>query len=413
VLLAVILVMIGLVLLVVFQLFCCQGHETAFYGAGRAINITVDQGIPQIFKIRGFSYSNSRIGEGAPSDGSAGEFDSLMRPKICKQDFDLMRALNANLIKVYAFNVNSPDSAALHQECLDYAWNNGTKPIFVLLSIWITTLPFPDELTRQKFVQEYATMASQTNTHPAVFGYSVGSEISGDPNNNPPYWQDFSLLVDTLRSNLGSSRKIITTGTYQSDCANPPVPVLGHVINGEAFGVKVDAWGVDIYSPNPNEPTLRKNIYTYTKKPLFFPEYGLTFQPSFGDEYKLSQQLLSIIGDMEQYAYNTNNFNVNQGGTYDPNGPIYAGGLVFEWIDEYWKAPLGSNCQPNPSSAQAYYGVNKVALKAGCTCVNPPDRSPECYLDDRIPRPILDPTFLPTLWTSYEPSIQLRSHPTQ
>jgi len=378
---------------------------TSFTCVGRQINISVHgQGTPepQIFKIRGFSYSNSRIGEGASTDDGAWGFDSLQRPLICKQDFDFMRKLNVNALKLYAFNVlNNPQN--LHQQCLDLAWNNGSKPIFIIPSIWITTLPFPNQQARQFMEQNYAKMVTQTRDHPAVMGYSIGSEISGDPNNNKPYWDDFQLIAKSIRRTLQGRRKIITTGTYQTNNNNPNVPVLGHVINGEKYGVDVDMWGVDIYSPNPDEPNLRKDIFTYTKKPLFLPEYGTHFQPPV-DPVQRSNELLGMVKGLEKYSYSKHTHG-NQGPDYDPNGPVYSGGMIFEWVDEYWKAPDDGGCKPNPASAQAYYGSNAVQMKPGCPCVTPDRRSAACQLDQLIPRPILLPNYLPTVWDDYEPEI--------
>jgi len=311
-----------------------------------------------------------------------------------------MRKLNVNALKLYAFNVlnNIQD---MHRICLDIAWNNGTKPIFLIPSIWITTLPFPNQGARDAMLSNYGKMVERTRDHPAVMGYSIGSEISGDPNDNKAYWDDFQQLAKVIRSNLQGRKKIITTGTYQTNNANPPIPVIGHVINGEKYGVDVDVWGVDVYSPNPDDVTLRRDIFKFTKKPLFFPEYGVHFQPP-ADPHERSVALLGMVGQMEQYSYSTTRHG-NQGSEFDPNAPIYAGGMIFEWTDEYWKAPADGGCKPNPASAQAWYGSNAISLKPGCQCGPPERRTKDCYLDNRDPREILTEKFLPSMWNTYEP----------
>ena len=209
-----------------------------------------------VLKVRGFSYSNSRIGEGPGVDSDAAGFDSLSRVDICEQDFPAMRKLNTNAIKIYAFNTVNQGLRVNHSKCLDLAWNGGVKPIFVSLSIWIPTLPFPTEAVRTDMVDRYFAMVTETKGHAAVFSYSIGSEIGGDPNNNEAYWSDFNLVAHAVRRALGTAKKLITTGTYQADCSScqPVVPVIGHVINGERYKADVDVWGVDIYSPNPDEP---------------------------------------------------------------------------------------------------------------------------------------------------------------
>jgi len=375
--------------------------------------ISTPSGGETVFKMRGFSYSNARIGEGAPGDASVTDTDSLMKPRLCKRDFDGMRAVNANAIKVYAFNVVFSGSKAAHQACLDYAWNNGVKPIFIELSIWIGAIPFPDSTSRVAMLSNYAKMVQETADHPAVMSYAVGSEFSGDPNAGPtsPYWTDFKAVASTIRQNMGNNKKLITTAVYQTTCTSPtlcPKKVLdlGHVINGEAAGAEVDFWGVDIYSPDPGTAWLRESIFKATKKPFVLPEYGLTYQPSMtpNSAAKAVQELVQVK------QVETNSFasgrDGNDGSTFDANAPIYAGALLFEWHDEYWKAAApGSNglpCAAGLNSAQPWYGKNALALKPGCACVAPEQRSDACYMDDLVPRAIM--SQLTSAWTAYEPA---------
>jgi hypothetical protein len=390
-------------------LICFLGHSlpvTSFTASGRVImfSSTVHP-VPMVFQLRGFSYSNYRIGEGpnAATDGPNG-FDSLSRPEICDQDFGLMRALNVNGIKVYDMNLVAGNISALHRACFDRAWNGGTNPIFLILALWVPNLPFASGDDRRSMVAAYSNLVSATADHPAVMGYSIGSEIGGDPNDNPPYWKDFILLGNAIRSSLNGRKKIVTTGTYQADCTSctPVVPCLGHVINGEKFGAGavVDVWGVDIYSPNPSDPILMHNIFSATTKPFFLPEYGVNYQPPLSVDSQ-TQILFAQIKGLVQYSYDSSNTNMNQGNTsYNPSGPIYAGGLIFEWIDEYWKG--GPLCQPNPGSAQPYYGANQVALQSGCQCNG--NFAGICATDVRVPRPILGSGMLPALWPKYTPA---------
>jgi hypothetical protein len=174
------------------------------------------------------------------------------------------------------------------------------------------------------------------------------------------------------------------------------------VINGEKFGAGavVDVWGVDIYSPNPSDPILMHNIFSATTKPFFLPEYGVNYQPPLSVDSQ-TQILFAQIKGLVQYSYDSSNTNMNQGNTsYNPSGPIYAGGLIFEWIDEYWKG--GPLCQPNPGSAQPYYGANQVALQSGCQCNG--NFAGICATDVRVPRPILGSGMLPALWPKYTPA---------
>jgi hypothetical protein len=287
---------------------------TNFTTQGRLLLLSLSSAeAPQVFRIRGFSYSNSRIGEGPAVDATPDGFDAMSRPEICAQDFPLMRTLHVNTIKTYAFNEIAPGVASAHKQCLDAAWNNGTGPIYVILSVWIPVLPFGSQDDRTAMLGRYTTMVSMTADHPAVMGYSIGSEIGGDPNNNSAYWSDFGAIANAIRTALGGRRKIITSGTYQADCTScvPPVPVLGHVINGERAGVDIDVWGVDIYSPNADEPNLRANIFQATRRPLMLPEYGVSSQPGQTTPSAAAALLLQQVQALERYSYNATNAGSN------------------------------------------------------------------------------------------------------
>jgi hypothetical protein len=298
-------------------------------------------------------------------------------------------------------NVIASGITQRHRECLDLAWNNGTNPIFIILSVYISELPFGTAAEKANMTAAYQLMVAGTADHPAVMGYSVGSEIGGDPNDNPAYWADFNAVALAVQSALDGRRKIVTTGTYQADCTScsPVVPCLGHVINGEKYGAKVDVWGVDIYSPDPDEPNLRRNIYAATTKPFFLPEYGVSYQPPL-DESTQTALLMSQTAGLIAFSFNESNQQENQGsGAYNPTGPVYAGGMIFEWVDEFWKG--GPLCYANNASAQPFYGANTVALRTGCVCGG--TFAGVCSTDERIPRSILRPSNLPTLWTKYTP----------
>jgi len=401
-----------------------HGVTTSFKTEGRKILIQTPDSKWEVFKIRGFSYSNARIGEDAPTDTSPTSYDALMRPELCKRDFDAMRKLNTNAIKVYAYNVLVSNSRALHQQCLDYAWNDGYKPIFLDLSIWVDSLPMGN-IYKQNIISRYEQMVKDTASHPAVFAYGIGSEFAGDPNcapsfdvSNCQYWKDFNAIASAVRQAMAGSMKLITTATYQSSCTNPrlcstAVLDIGHVINGEHAGADVDFWGVDIYSPTPGADYLRHDIFKATSKPFFLPEYGFTYQPAMCDsDTDCSKQEHEALQQMEWFSYE-NGKTGNEGAVFDQDAPVYSGGLLFEWNDEYWKAPASSPpCAPTEDSAQGWYGKNALRLKQGCPCVAPEQRSGACALDDLVPRPILsDPALLPSVWNTYIPSSYAPSTP--
>ena len=148
-------------------------------------------------------------------------------------------------------------------------------------------------------------------------------------------------------------------------------------------------------SPDPDEPNLRANIAKCTSKPFYLPEYGMSYQPNGARMVDPSSSIARLVEALEAWSVLSSNTNA---------AGVYAGGLLFEWIDEYWKGPADPHmCSPNGRSAQPYYGANAVRLADGCACVDAAARSPQCGLDLRVPRPIIG--LLGSIWTEYTPSI--------
>jgi hypothetical protein len=137
---------------------------------------------------RGVNYAPVPTGV-RPNQAPFGDYFVPNYANVWKPDLDAMRAAGVNVIRLYAgdpaLNAGSPDSAGNWKEFLDYAYNNGDKPIYVIMfSFTLGGVIAEGGADYRQYLKDYANLVRSTVTHPAVFGYCVGNEIFGGQTGN-------------------------------------------------------------------------------------------------------------------------------------------------------------------------------------------------------------------------------------
>ncbi|RHY06817.1 hypothetical protein DYB25_007990 [Aphanomyces astaci] len=194
-----------------------------------------------LFFIRGVNY------QPAPIDTWSG-VDLLLRPELWQRDLPLLRNMNANAAKVYAFTSGNPDG---HNAYLDAAFNNGYLPIYTMFSIWVSPYPMSaavaiDSPDFAQFVPKYEAMAKEVACHPGTMGFVIGGEMNGIWEvKTQLFWSKFNALSQAVRRGIASANcaspapKILTTNFIDDYAAS--------VTYGEQFRADVDVWGINIY----------------------------------------------------------------------------------------------------------------------------------------------------------------------
>jgi hypothetical protein len=90
----------------------------------------------QPFVVKGMNYSPVPIGT-APGFVPYGDYFIPYYANVWKPDVDNMRAAGINVIKLYAgnpdLNAGAPGTAGNWKAFLDYCYNGGNKPIYVVM----------------------------------------------------------------------------------------------------------------------------------------------------------------------------------------------------------------------------------------------------------------------------------------
>lgn len=320
------------------------------------------------FVIKGMNYSPVPIGV-APGDGPPyGDYFVPAYANVWKPDIDKMRQAGINVIKLYAgdpdLNWKAPGSGGNWKDFLDYCYNGGTKPIYVVMFSYTQggrIAAGGDDLNN--YIRHYDELVKSTIRHPAVFGYMVGNEIFDGVTGNPQFWTNFGKLIDAAHG-AGLSRgqnPFLMTATNDNFT---PANTWPAIKLGEQSGKlsHLDAWSINVYR-GPEFGGSGNSVFTQyldlvnslaVKKPLIFGEWGTphTTRPApgpYGTECisplkNLDEVSASDMGQGQPYydAQPVARFLNTQWNTIKTNlmaedNQVCVGGFIFDWCDEYWK----------------------------------------------------------------------------
>jgi hypothetical protein len=404
------------------------GASTEWTVSGR--NVELD-GKP--FFIKGVDYGNTQIDAYADSNPLDDKNEAIWQP-----DLDQMRAAGVNAVKVYnvtlrsfdpyepiigGFNKLKPYENGKIDKFLKAAWNNGNKPIYVVLSVFFGGANINEPRYVDALNAVYKLMAMQYGNDPAVMGVSIGSEINSEEFiNQPSWWKGLNQIVKSTNDGFKTAGgQKITTTTMVDDG-------LRTVKAGELAGFKVDTWGLDVYRGRSIE-SIFSEIPNATGKPVIIAEYGA----SAGYYAASTAKYNDVTGACNNYPEGTGKapyyglpppapwekiaelpqsgnprmpfldtyVGRNTSEIYEhraTDGGVTSGGFYFEWNDEWWKSgwpfkhiggfegnKIIKNVDfPGCYDDQAWFGLNGES-KTGNGDKPFPDRT----ADKRVPRPTL------------------------
>jgi hypothetical protein len=142
------------------ELFATQPGATS---AQRAIQ----QGRRLKFYIHGVDYSPTPIGS-AVNNNPLGSGNSA----VWMRDFPLMRAIGVNAIHVY--NVDANVSGPI-DNALAAAWNNGVKPIYVVISIFFPADCLNNVGCANDLAGQYYNLDKTYGPKPAILGVAISN----------------------------------------------------------------------------------------------------------------------------------------------------------------------------------------------------------------------------------------------
>ena len=333
----------------------------------------------QSFVIKGMNYSPVPIGA-APRYIPYGDYFIPYYANVWKPDIDKMRQAGINVIKLYAgnpeLNAGEPGTAGNWKQFLDYCYNDGKNPIYVVMfSFTLGGQIAEGGAEFRKYIRDYDKLVKSTIKHPAVFGYMVGNEIFGGVTQNPQFWRNFGNLIDAASgAGLTQGQKPFLT-TAVNDEFTPQTSWPGIKL-GEQSGKlgNLDSWSINIYrgahfggADNVFDQylALMNSFQTPLKKPLILGEWGTphTTRPIGVYSHKARTPVSNLddvpesqMGQGQPYVdaqpvatFLTTQWNTIKANLKAGSNQVCTGGFIFDWCDEYWK---GDPDNPNPPVVQ-------------------------------------------------------------
>ncbi len=319
-----------------------------------------------LYVAKGVNYSPVPIGV-APSDQPYGDYFVKLYDNVWKPDLDKMRTADVNVIKLYAgnpaLNAGAPGTSGNWKQFLDYCYNNGKNPIYVVMMSYTQGgVIAGGGAALQQYITDYNAMVKSTVNHPAVFGYLVGNEITGGQESNPTFWTNYGSLVDAVHTAGLSQGKdpFISTAIVDN---YTPVDNWPAITNGENSGAltNLDSWMINVYrgpelggTGNLVFPQYKQVMSDLGKvKPLLLGEWGTPHTTRTAAVYgqnvttpirNLDDVRKKQMGQGQPYfaAIPVGDFLTSEWTAIKTNvgagaDQVCAGGFIFGWCDEYWK----------------------------------------------------------------------------
>jgi hypothetical protein len=296
------------------------------------------------FQVRGVCYQPTPIGENPSAAPPFGDYFTAGYSALAARDLPNLRALGANVIRVYNW-----DPAADHRAFLDACYNGGVDPLFVLINRWIDPATNWSNAgavnaIRQQFVQVDAGLGS----HPAVLGIVLGNEanIQNGNGTNAAFWAAMNSIAGSIKQQ--------TPSRLVSIAITDAIP---QIAARDASMGSLDFWCVQTYR-GATLGTLFTEYAAASSRPLVLTEFGMdALNHATGQPYPNNAELVgtTVAGLWREIA---------------ANAATCAGGCVFEYADEWWKSgnpashdvggfPLGG--LPDGYANEEWWGLYAIA----------------------------------------------------
>lgn len=271
------------------------------------------------FAVNGVAYAPLSIGE-----DWRGAWDD--RPDRYLIDFPLIAASGANTIRLYA--------PILSKAMLDAAWANG---LYVIPNFGVDSVQMTCTAGKNFMQDRFVEMVDEWKDHPAILFWLVGNETNvnlGAADLCADWYPQLDFMAQAAHAAEGANFHPVGT-------ANADTPGLGDICQSgcsdDTSLPNVDLWGAQVY----RGCGLSSAFSEYQAKadcgrPLIITEFGVdAYDSMLGAENETLQAncMATQLADAELAL-----------AVQNPGG-VSSGQVVFEWLDEWWKA----ECDPGTS----------------------------------------------------------------
>ena len=272
------------------------------------------------FQIRGICYSPNQMGK-TGTEAPFGDYYTGLFLSITGPDNENMRRMGANVQRGYGWTVGSN-----HTAYLDRSYNDGVNPIYVFINRWIDpNTAWNNAAAVEAVKNDWVAIAEETKDHPAIIGYLLGNEHNVQSGNgtNPFFWQAMETVAAAVKE--VAPDKLVSVAITDA---------LGQVGTYDETLASIDFWAIQVYR-STTFGTFFEEYKAVSDKPVVLTEYGYDAydniaQSEYPDNAAFSADVVEgMIGEI------------------NANSDVCAGGIIFSYRDEWWKAEGSLSTQDN------------------------------------------------------------------
>ncbi|MEM9159764.1 MAG: hypothetical protein AAGB46_12025, partial [Verrucomicrobiota bacterium] len=291
-----------------------QGPNLKVSFSGRKLLVNGEE-----FFVRGVCYQPTPIGEDASQDPPYGDYFTSDYRKLYERDIVQMRDMGANVVRIYGW-----DSTKGHNHFLDTLFNDGERPIRVLLNLWIDPeTDWQDSSQVDAIADRYVKIAQNVGNHPAVLGYLISNETNAYYGNGekPSFWKAINQVAKALKTEAPD--RLVSVAITDA---------LAQVDRFDQAMSHIDAWSIQVYR-GLTLGNFYEEYAAVSEKPLLVTEFGLdafdsNAQAPYPENGKFVAEIVGkMIIEMERQK------------------AICSGGCIFEFGDEWWKSKGSASVQ--------------------------------------------------------------------
>jgi hypothetical protein len=290
-----------------------------------------------LFTIKGVGYAPVPIGVDPETASPYGDYFTPNHSRIYNRDLPLLRQMGANTIRLWGWN-----NSANHKDFLDKAYNNGTNPIYVIVTFWMGKSVYPDissPTARAKIKSNFRNMVACHKNHPAVLMWAIGNEL------NAPWMygdnlDDLFSLIDEMcqEAHLEEGENFHPVTTPLAD-----IDLISTIATYDSNMSCLDVWSVQVFR-GKSFGTLFADYVAASAKPLVITEYGID---AYDDKNKTEYEL---IGDPYQAIYAEALWK-----DIEANSDVCCGGSIMAYCDEWWKGKHGESREGCPDYDPSFH----------------------------------------------------------
>eukprot|EP00475_Leptophrys_vorax_P019891 TRINITY_DN2722_c0_g1_i1.p1 TRINITY_DN2722_c0_g1~~TRINITY_DN2722_c0_g1_i1.p1 ORF type:complete len:450 (-),score=92.78 TRINITY_DN2722_c0_g1_i1:29-1378(-) len=296
------------------------------------------------FFVKGVNYAPVPVGQWP------GQTDVFNNTAIIDRDMALLSKLGVNTIRIYG--VGNPTLYSNYVYFLDKAYSNG---IYVIFSFWFPTINFSNATQCTQTVSDFQRTVNAFKTHPAILMWMFGNELN--------------FVGGVVLADLFSCINHARNAAHLAEGNTNWHPVTSSMADGSlstvipAYDSAVDVWSLQIYRGS-SFFNLFSSYANSSSKPMVITEFGID---AYDSRVNAVNESMQAEVDMMLFS------------EILKNNQTCSGGLIFEFMDEWWKAGNPSThvvdknaCNaPDGFCSSAFYGMCAVSSGGAADVVTP------------------------------------------